>query len=159
VTTTFSYHRTVAPMLWAIVALAVAELLLVHLFVSLRWPALAWPLFALTGGSVLGLVAWIRSLRRHPHELDGGSLELRIGSLRKLRIPLDAIESVSTSWASGEHKDRGAINTVPVAFPNRLLRLKTALSTRKGPCHRVALRVDDPAPFDAAMKSRGVRLE
>jgi len=152
----FSYHRTVAPMLWAIVALAVGELLVVHLLVSLRWPALAWPLFGLTAASILWLVFWIRSLRSHPHRLDGDELLLSTGSLRTLRIPLAAIDLVATGWGPGEHNGRGAINTVPLAHPNRLLRLKAPLTVRKAEYDRVALRIDDAEPFDAAMAKLGI---
>lgn len=153
---TFSYHKTTAPMLWAFVALAVTELLVVHLFVSLRWPALAWPLFALTALSILGLVWWILGFRRHPHCLTGEELVLRTGSLRTVRLPLAAIERVSTQWPSGEHRSAGALNLVPVAFPNRLLRLKAPLTLAKRPRDRIAVRVDDGAGFDAAMRALAI---
>lgn len=143
-------------MLWVVVALAVGELLVVHLFLSLSWPALAWPLFALTAASILWMVAWIRSLKSHPHLLDGEELRLRIGSLRSVPVPVSSIERVSASWAPGEHGGAGALNTVPLAYPNRLLRLKAPLRIRKAQYDRIALRIDDAPTFDAAMASRGI---
>jgi hypothetical protein len=41
---TFAYHRGVAPMAWVLFGLASIELVVVHLLVALRWPWLAWPL-------------------------------------------------------------------------------------------------------------------
>jgi hypothetical protein len=152
----FAYHRTVTPMLWVFVALATGEMLLVHLFVTLRWPAIGWPLLALSLSSIVWLVFWIRSFRQRPHSLSKGQLELNTGSLRTLSVPISAIESVSTSWASGEHKGQGARNVVPLAYPNRLLRLSKPIQMRKGSYDRVAFRVDDPALFDAAMREVGI---
>lgn len=145
-------------MLWAFATLAVAEMLLVHLFVTLRWPVVGWTLFGLSAVSILWLVHWIRSFRRHPHLLSGDELQLRTGSLRVLAVPLSAIERVSTHWESGEHKSRGAINVVPVAYPNRMIRLKAAIKTRKGECDRIALRVDDASTFDSAMERLGLSV-
>jgi hypothetical protein len=152
----FAYHCTVAPMIWAFAALAVCEMLVVHLFVTLRWPAIGWTLFALSAVSVVWLVLCIRSFRRLPHSLSTEQLQLRTGSLGVVEVPLSAIESVSTHWASGEHKGHGSANVVPLAYPNRMLRLSAPIKTRKGVCDRIAFRVDDGAPFDAAMERLGI---
>jgi hypothetical protein len=154
----FPYHRTMAPLLWAFVALAVGEALLVHLFVALRWPTIGWPLLALSTASIVWLVRWILSFRRYPHVLCEHELQLRIGSLRHLAVPVSSIDSVCTSWPSGDHRGKGAINLVPVAYPNRMLRLNSAIRTRRGLCDRIALRVDDPASFDAAMAALGIAV-
>lgn len=142
-------------MLWVFTAIAVGEMLVVHLFVTLRWPWVGWPLLAVSAVSIVWLVVWIRSFRDHPHSLSGDTLQLRIGSLTALTVPLSAIESVSANWASGEHKSKGATNVVPLAYPNRMLRLKTEIKTRRGECDRIALRIDDPGAFDAAMTELG----
>jgi hypothetical protein len=152
----FAYYRTVAPMIWAFAALAVCEMLVVHLFLTLRWPVVGWTLFALSVMSVVWLVRWIRSFQSCPHLLAGDHLHLRTGSLRAIKIPLSAIESVSTHWASGDHKGKGAVNVVPLAYPNRMLRLSAPQKSRKGYFDRVALRVDHEGAFDAAMKSVGI---
>jgi hypothetical protein len=145
-------------MLWVFVALAACEMLLVHLFVALRWPAVGWPLSLLSVGSLLWFIFWIRSFRQKPHSLSTGELHLNTGSLRTLPVPISAIECVSSSWGSGEHKSKGATNVVPLAYPNRMLRLRHPIETRKGLCDRIAFRVDDPATFDAAMETLGIRV-
>jgi len=142
-------------MVWALAALAVGEMLVVHLFLTLRWPAVGWTLFGLSAASVIWLVLWIRSFRHFPHTLSADQLHLRTGSLRGLTIPVSAIASVSSHWASGEHKGEGAANVVPIAYPNRMLRLNASIKTRKGLCDRIALRVDDAPLFDSAMERLG----
>lgn len=152
----FAYHRSVAPMVWAFASLAIIEMLVVHLFLTLRWPVVGWTLFAFSAASLIWLVHWIRSFRQCPHVLANGHLELRTGSLALLKVPLEGIEGVATHWSDGEHKHAGAANVVPLAYPNRMLRLKVPIKTRKGACDRVAFRVDEVAPFDAAMEELGI---
>ena len=144
-------------MLWVFTSLAVGEMLLVHLFITLRWPKVGWTLFGFSTLSVLWLVYWIRSFRRYPHSLLADELQLRTGSLRVLTVPLSAIQRVSTDWEPGEHKSKGATNIVPLAYPNRMLRLKSSIGKHKK-CDRIALRVDETAKFDAAMRSSGVEV-
>lgn len=143
-------------MLWAFVALATCEMLLVHLFVTLRWPSIGWPPLILSAASLLWFIIWIRSFRRKPHLLSTIELSLNTGSLRTLPVPIALVESVASSWGPGEHKSKGATNVVPLAYPNRMLRLRQVIHTRKGQCDRIAFRVDDPAKFDAAMEALGI---
>lgn len=153
--TTFANHRGVVPMLAAFAGLATLELLLVHLFVALKWPRIGWPLTVVSAISLVWLIAWIRSWRRMPHELDGNLLILRMGSLRSMSLPLAAIEGISTKVSRDILKQPGTRNLVPVAFPNRLILLREPLPDRRRTI-RVAVRVDDPASFDAALSAAGV---
>ena len=143
-------------MLWVFAALAVIELLVVHLFVSLKWPSAAWALTIVTGLSVLWLVRWITSFKRLPHSIDGNLLRLHFGSLKTLYIRLDQIAEVRSTWESGAHGARRAINLVPVAHPNRMLALDPPLPGKRGPKCQIFLRVDDPAAFDRALGAHGV---
>jgi len=156
--TTFAYHRGVAPMAWVLFGLASIELVVVHLLVALRWPWLAWPLTALTAASLAWIVLWIRSMARLPHMLGEGSLLLRAGSLRQISVPLGAISVVRRSWPPGAHKEAGVRNLVPLAYPNRMLVLSPPLADRR-PVHAVMIRLDDPAAFDAGLAAQGVRFE
>ena len=79
-----------------------------------------------------------------------------MGSLRRIRVPLGTIHRVRSSWESGAHDGRGALNLVPFAYPNRMLDLDPPLVGRRGPIDRIALRVDDPAGFDAALAARAI---
>jgi len=153
----FPYHRTTAPMLWVFVGLAATEMVVVHLFLALRWPWLAWPLLLVSLATVWWLVGWIRSMKRLPHALEGGLLRLRMGKLREVAVPLSSISFIATSWMPGGHKGAGAANMVPVADANRLLQLLMPLPPR-GKVDRIAFRVDEPAAFDEAMREQGVQV-
>jgi hypothetical protein len=156
---TFSGHRGITPMLWTFAALATIELLVVHLFVALKWPALAWGISLFTALSLVWLVRFITSFKRCPHVVETERVLLRMGSLRTVDIPLDRIGAVRASWPSGAEKALGTANLVPVAFPNRLLDIHPAMTGRRGRAlTAVAIRVDDPDAFDAALGARGVTV-
>ncbi len=154
----FSGHRGITPMLWAFAALATIELLVVHLLVSLKWPALAWVLSVLTLLSIAWLIRFITSFKRCPHVLDADKLRLRMGSLRTLDVRLADVVGVHSHWPSGAEKSPETANLVPIAFPNRLIGLHPPLAGRRGPISSVAIRVDDPNGFDAALAARGVKV-
>jgi hypothetical protein len=155
---TFSGHRGIAPMLWVFASLAVIEMLVVHLFVSLKWPAAAWGLTLATLLALAWLVRFITSFKRCPHSVDGERLHLRMGSLRTISVPLSHVAAVRTQWPSGAEKAPGSVNFVPVAFPNRLVDLDPPIAGRRGPLSTVAIRLDEPERFDAALVARGVTL-
>ena len=154
---TFANHHGVVPMLWVFAALALIELLAVHLVVSLKWPAVAWPLSAATALSVTWLVGWILSWRRLPHALHGDRLSLHEGSLRRVELPLAAIEAVHADLAGDLLKRRDTLNLVPIAYPNRIVELHEPLPGRRR-TRCVAIRVDDPQSFDEAMRNAGIAV-
>ncbi len=146
-------------MLWMFVGIAIIEVLIVHLFVALRWPVVGWPLTLLTGLAVVWLIAWTRSFRTHPHRLIKDHLQLQMGSLRRMHVPLAAVARVRTSWGPGEHNVKGATNLVPIAYPNRMIELSRPLQYRRRATQRVAIRVDDADSFDRALRGRGVEIQ
>lgn len=148
--TTFANHRGVVPLLWVFAGLAVLEMLAVHLFVALKWPAIGWSLTILSGLSVIWLVSWIRSWPRLPHELLPDRLRLHMGSLRSIDISLKQIAAIEASPSQERIKAVRARNMVPLAHPNRLIRLTTPLDDRRATA-AIAILVDDPAVFDPAM--------
>ena len=145
---TFANHRGVTPMLWVFSALAVTEMVVVHLFVALKWPWIGWPLTILSALSVIWLIGWIRSWPRLLHRLENGTLTLHFGSLRSVAVPLADIAEVTP--AVDALRDPGTRNLVPIAYPNRMIVLKSPAPGRRGTM-RYAIRVDDPGAFDAAM--------
>jgi hypothetical protein len=149
---TFTNHRGVAPMLWVFFSLAMIELMVAHLFVSLKWPILAWPLTVLTAVANIWLFRWIRSWARSPHELHPDYLRLHMGSLRHIDVPLAQIESVIPVLSAEQIKGRDTSNLVPIAFPNRLIELSEPLSNRRS-TRRIAIRLDDPVAFDEAIRA------
>lgn len=155
--TTFANHRGVVPMLWALSSLACMEMLATHLLVSLKWPAAAWPLTALTALSIVWLVRWIRSWPRLPHELRGDLLTLHMGSLRHYAVPIGQIAGVRSAISNDVLKVPGMANLVPIAFPNRIVDLTEPLAGRRAVRH-IAIRLDEPAAFDRAMAGRGIAV-
>jgi hypothetical protein len=145
-------------MLWAFAALATIELLVVHLFLSLVWPTVAWVLTIATATSLVWLLRFITSFKRCPHALESDRLRLRMGSLRTIDIPLANIVGVRSHWPSGAEKSAASANLVPLAFPNRLIDFSPPVAGRRGPLSAVAIRIDDPGSFDAALAARGVKL-
>jgi len=150
---TFANHRGVVPMLWVFVALAGCELIGAHLLLALWSPRAAWVLSGLTLLSVIWLLRWIASWKRHPHELTAECLRLHMGSLRHVEVPLAAIAGVSGELAPGILKARDTLNLVPIAHPNRIIALRVPLETGRTR-HRIAVRLDDPVAFDAAILPR-----
>ena len=153
----FENHRGVTPMLWVFTSIACMELLGVHLFLTLTWPWLAWPMSVLTGTSIIWLVSWIRSWKRLPHRLADGVLTLHMGSLRRVSVPLGQIASIDCSVNDALLKQPGVLRLVPIAYPNRIITLTTPLDDRRK-TSRIAIRLDDPAAFDATMVALGIPL-
>lgn len=155
--TTFANHRGVVALLWVFFGLASLEMLAMHLFVSLKWPAAAWPLTGATLLSIVWLVRWIRSWPRLPHELRGGVLTLHMGSLRHYAVPVATIAGVRTTVSNAVLKAPGTVNLVPIAYPNRIVDLTEPLPGRRAVSH-IAVRLDDPAAFDVAMTGLGIAV-
>ncbi|MCY7397865.1 MAG: hypothetical protein LH466_03370 [Sphingomonas bacterium] len=154
----FSGHRGIAPMLSVLAALAVIEMLVVHLFVSLKWPSVAWLLTIVSTASIIWLVRFITSFKRCPHTIDADHLRLRMGSLRTIDVPLMQVAQVRRQWESGAETNRDTANLVPIAYPNRLIDIHPPINGRRGPLRAIAIRLDEPAAFDAALSSRGILL-
>ena len=148
----FAYYRGLEPLLWAFVALATIELLVVHLVVSSHWHRAAWPLTALTALSLLWMVRWVRSFRRLPHRLTAGELVLNLGSLRSVAVPLSSIIKVRDHWDGALLRDKTTLVLSPIAYPNRMIEIDPPLVTKRRAIERIAFRADDPAAFDAAMR-------
>lgn len=153
----FANHAGVTPMLWVLTGLATLETFAVHLFVALKWPWIGWPLTMLSAASVAWLVSWIRSWRRLPHTLADGVLTLHMGSLRQLAIRLCDIRLVSATVNDTIVKARTCRNLVPVAYPNRVIFLRTPL-VGKRQVDAIAIRLDDPAAFDAALRYAAIEV-
>ena len=154
--TTFDYHRGVAPMMWVIFALTLIELIAVHLFVTLTWPWIGWPLTILSVIISVWMVFWIRSFPRLPHVLDADGLLLRLGRLKSVTVELSNIARVVRGWEDGATTAKNGINLAGIAYPNRCIEL--ASPTGKGKS-RVFVRLDAPDAFDAALGDAGIAIE
>ena len=148
----FANHRGIEPLLWAFVALATIEVLVVHLVVSSHWHRAAWPLTTVTGLSLLLIVRWVRSFRRLPHRLSERELVLNLGLLRSVTVPLSSIAAVRDQWDGEVLRDKATLSLSPIAYPNRMIELDPPLAGKRCALRRIAFRVDDPGAFDAAIR-------
>lgn len=139
-------------MMWVLFALSLLELVVVHIFVALKWPVIGWTFTTISAFAVCWLVWWILSMKRLPHELRDGVLILRLGAMKTVEIALDNVADITSSWEPGAIERRGNINLAAIAHPNRCLELKKP--TKKGK-ERVFIRLDDAGHFDAVLAQHG----
>lgn len=151
----FTYHRALAPMLWAFVALGVMELLLVHLLLALlSSPIAALVASLLTLATLVWLILFIRSLKRLPVTLDETGLVLRTGTLLEIRVALDNVAGLRISWPASLPDDRAVLNLALINQPNVMVDLKRPVPGRRGRLvASVAHRLDDPTGFAAALEA------
>ncbi len=161
----FTYHResglrVLLPML---PLLAVGDVLLLELVLlpqAATWLKVVVHALALYG--LIWLIGLYASLRARPHELANGQLTLHRGLLRRIRVPLEQIASISTlpsfadDWKKRAHC-KGAIRIDFAGATILELQLRSALRPicvlgEGAPGTRVLLSVDDPAAFVAAVQ-------
>lgn len=163
----FSSHRAITPMLTAVCAVSVVELVIVH--VLLPWPA------AQVSAAVLGVwgLVWALGFRAalitRPHVVTASHLVLRAGVTTEVRIPIADIDAVHVRPRDASNVAAGAVEADPdggpvtVAFPVasqttvdiELRRPVTLAGVARGrPVSRIRCHADDPAAL-AAAASRG----
>ena len=154
----FAYHRSVAPMMWVLVAIACVELVVVHMLVALWKPWVALALSLVSLGGLVWLIGVIRSFPRLPVRIGDGRLLMRVGTLRGIEIPLSAIAGLRKSWDAAAIKHRSVLNLAMIAYPNIVVDLREPIMAG-GPMPRpviaVAHRLDDPAAFAATLEQLG----
>lgn len=154
----FAYHRSVAPMMWVLVAIASVELMVTHLLIAMlvgRTAALI--LSALTAAGVIWLVAVIASMRRLPVLLDDESLTLRVGSFRSVVVPVSDIAGLREGWDAAALKRPGVRNLALISYPNVVIDLRRPLPDRRA-TRTIAHRLDDPEAFARALTARLTRV-
>jgi hypothetical protein len=159
----FAFHRSVAPMIWAIFAIAVVELGVVHFVVSLWNSGLA----AILSFASLAVAGWIlvgiRSFRRLPVFLEGQTLRLRAGIFKHADVELTNIANMAIKWEDGAIKQRAVLNLALIAWPNILITLKTPVCSAprllSRPVTGIAHKLDDPAAFLTAIDARLAALK
>jgi hypothetical protein len=159
----FTHHREAAlrAILPAVPLMIPGDFLLMKA-VSSGWaPWLRWTLHGATVYAVLWLVGLYATLKARPHRIREGNLELHLGLVKSATIPVDHILSASAlpefedDWA--RHAHMKGVPTL-VAKGNAVLELKlsepvrvTGLLGPGRPTQRLAVSVDDPAAFLAAL--------
>jgi hypothetical protein len=139
-------------MLWVFVALASAELVIVHLVLVLWKPWLAWTLSALSFATIVWTVGVILSFRRRPVRIADGTWVRRAGALKRIAVPLDRIAGLRAGWSAADLKRRDVLNLALLAWPNVVVELTEPITMRDRPIRAIAYKLDDPAAFAAALR-------
>jgi hypothetical protein len=147
----FSYHRAIAPMLWAFVAIALVELIVVHLLLAHWSRTAALILSALSLASILWLVSVIRSFRRLPVLITPDALVMRVGTLKGATVPLSQVAGLRESWDAEWLRRRDVLNLALIAYPNVVVMLHGPLQMGRCEVIAIAHRLDDPLAFTAAL--------
>ena len=155
--TAFSYHRSLQPVLWALLSASLLETAVLHLLLARLWSVRGSLLLLIV--SILGLI-WliglINSLVRLPLLVTDDGVRLRSGLLLDRWLPLDQIAAVNLVTDPGDLKRSDLLKASLLAYPNTLVQLVRPLPVRgRGGQSRtittVALRPDDAAGFAAAV--------
>ena len=138
------------------------DLFLLHALFPRMAPWLRWFLHFSTVYSVLWMVGLYATLKQRPHQVDESSVSLHMGLLRSLQLRRDLVLSVAPlpefddDWAKRQYM-KGMHKLLRTGAPAVEIRLaETVTSTGLlGPgaqrCDRVAVSVDDPSAFIAAL--------
>ena len=159
----FGHHREAAlrAILPAIPLMIPGDFLLVHFLFKGLAPWLRWTLHGSTVYAVLWLVGFYATLKARPHQLRDGLLHLHVGLMKSATFPASHILSTSplpefdNDWARHAHM-KGVQKLV--AKGNTILELRLSEPVRVmgmlgpgRPTDRIAVSVDDPAAFIAAL--------
>jgi hypothetical protein len=148
----FPYHRSIAPTLGVLLGLAIVETLVLHVVAVALWGwrvAIGLGLFDLS--AVVWLIALLRAIRRHPVTLTDGLLTMRLGTLRKIEVPLSAIAGLRAHWTAESVKKRDVLNLALANYPNVVVDLAEPVRTGRRTVRAVAHKLDDPAAFASAL--------
>ncbi len=162
---TFPYAREVSPLLGAFIFVSALELVVVHLI--LPWATIRTVLLVLSIWGLVWMIGFLASMRVFPHLLDERGLRLRYGTSVDVRVPWEAIASVTASrrsLTSGRSvqllgTDDGQAVAVAVLKRTRVdvvLHGPTTLELPDGPAEVTAVRfdADDPKAVVAAVRDR-----
>ncbi|HVZ48986.1 MAG TPA: hypothetical protein VG916_09395 [Gemmatimonadaceae bacterium] len=152
-------HRSArsTPFVGVLTFLVVVESVGMHLLLHQRHPALAWTLSALGIATLYWIVADAIQLGRTATEVTAGAIVLRVGKRASATLPRDAVASATIpTWRDIPPRSPDFINLTKPVEPNVLLAFRepvtvVLLGAVRRPVRAIALRVDDPAGFIAAV--------
>ncbi len=162
----FSHHREAAlrAILPAVPLMIPGDFLLMKAISTGLAPWLCWLLHGSTVYAVLWLVGLYATLKARPHQVREGRLELHLGLVKSVSVPLSHIHSATPlpdfddDWA--RHAYMKGMQKL-VAKGNTILELRLSEPVRVlgmlgpgRPTERLAVSVDEPAAFLAALAQR-----
>jgi hypothetical protein len=155
-----SYAKEVAPIMGAFIFVSLVELPVVHLL--LPWDAVRLIADVLSVWGLLWMLGFLASMKVFPHLLDDHGLRVRHGTTADIRIPWEAVASITSRRGSVptnrhvqvERTDDGTVVSVAVLKQTKVdvvLRRPITVKLPKGAEEITELRfyVDDPRAFVA----------
>ncbi len=150
---TFAYHKSLGPIMGVLLALGLAEMLVVHLVAAAYWGLkVALPIGLVDASVVVLLVRLLVSFRRLPVILDGSRLTLRAGHKLGLTVSAADIAGFREHWSREDLKTSGVLNMALVAWPNIVIDLRRASRRGRKEVRAIAHKLDDPIAFRAAVE-------
>ena len=138
----------------AFLAIAILELFAVHLLASLWSTALAWVLSAFTILFLGQIALLMQGLRKWPTVINEAGITVRHGRKGALFVPLGQVAGSEDVAFSPEERGRQVFRATVIAHPNLMLRLSAPLCPGRRRIERIAMRLDEPALFQAALGAR-----
>jgi hypothetical protein len=157
----FRYHKQIAPLMGAFIFVSIVELPVVHLL--LPWETVRLIAVVLSVWGLLWMVGLLASMKVFPHLLDEHGLRVRYGTTADIRIPWEAVESVTARRGRVPTRRRvyveGTVVDVPVLKLTRVdvvLNGPTPVELPDGTKETTELRLyaDDPRAFVASARER-----
>jgi hypothetical protein len=154
----FSYHRSLRPILIALIAAMVLETVAVHVGVFfLVSRTLAWVLLTLSLLGLVWLLGLVNSVAKLPILVTETGVRVRAGLLIDQWLPVAQVAGVRTGLNFGDLKRPEVLRASLVVYPNVLIELSSPLRLGRGDRARevtlVAVHPDDAAGFAAAIKA------
>jgi membrane protein YdbS with pleckstrin-like domain len=153
----FTYHQKsgLGLIVGVFLVLIAIETPVLHYFISLKFPVLAWVVTALGLYAVVFILGDFNACRWRPIRVRDGNLELNTGLRWRSTIPLSEIEKVESTTFDIEDKD-GLLNAAVIGNQNLVISLKSTQSAKgiygfKKEFDRVAVTADEPSRLAAAL--------
>lgn len=145
----------------AIIGALLVETAVLHLWLRVEHPALAWTLTVLSVATVLYVVADYRAMGRGAVHVDEGRLLIDVAGRARIDVPMAAVaRATRPRWQDlpepGSTEARGYRNLMKPASPNVLVEFREPVAVRlpgglRRPVERVGLCLDDPDGFVARL--------
>jgi hypothetical protein len=147
-----------APMLWALAAILLAEMGLVDLLLSHWIGPLALVLGLISGASLVLLIALILSFHRRPVALGPESLRVRTGFLVDTDVPFGEIAFAQSGYTPADYMPGSLLRASLLTHPNVVVLLRRDIDLpgpfgRTRNVHALALALDEPARFLLALNT------
>lgn len=131
------------------------EVPVLHYFIAMKFPVLAWVVTALGIYCVVFILADFNACRWRPIRVEGGHFHLVTGLRWRCTIPLSEIEKVEGNTFDIEDKE-GLLNAAVIGNQNLIIHLKNTHTASgiygfKKDFNRAAVTVDEPARLAAAL--------